>query len=51
MLGIHDAVVNSINFSSKDDYLISCSQDKQCIVWNMKWARKGEKMLYINRVK
>ena len=51
MLGGHNAPVNSIHFSANDQYLISASSDKTCIVWNLKWQKKGEKLLILDRLK
>jgi len=51
MLGGHNAPVNSIHFSANDQYLISASSDKTCIVWNLKWQKKGEKVLVLDRLK
>jgi WD40 repeat protein len=50
-LGGHNGPVNSIHFSANDQYLISASSDKSCIVWNQKWSKKGEKLLVLDRLK
>ena len=50
-LGGHNGPVNSIHFSANDQYLISASADKRCIIWNMKWSKKGEKLLILDRLK
>ena len=50
-LGGHNAQVNSIHFSANDQYLITSSVDKRCIIWNLKWSKKGEKLLILDRLK
>jgi WD40 repeat protein len=50
-LGGHNGPVNSIHFSANDQYLISASSDKSCIIWNLKWQKKGEKLLILDRLK
>lgn len=50
-LGGHNGPVNSIHFSANDQYLISASSDKSCIIWNLKWSKKGEKLLVLDRLK
>ena len=50
-LGGHNGQINSIHFSADDQYLISSSSDKSCIIWNMKWTKKGEKLLVLDRMK
>jgi len=50
-LGGHNGPVNSIHFSANDQYLISASSDKTCIIWNLKWSKKGEKLLVLDRLK
>ena len=32
----HNGTITSISFSSNDQFLLSSSVDKSCIVWNMK---------------
>ena len=32
----HNGAITSLNFSSNDQFLLSSSADKSCIVWNMK---------------
>lgn len=46
----HNGAITSINFSSNDQYLLSASTDKSCIVWNMKPGKKGEKLMTLDRV-
>jgi WD40 repeat protein len=46
----HDAKVNSLNFSSKDSYLLSTSSDKSAVLWSIDFKR-GKKALVIDRVK
>lgn len=45
----HNATITSINWSSNDQYLISSSVDKSCIIWNMNWQKKGEKLLVLDK--
>mmetsp|Transcript_1773 Transcript_1773/g.2528 ORF Transcript_1773/g.2528 Transcript_1773/m.2528 type:complete len:166 (+) Transcript_1773:1969-2466(+) len=46
----HNGAITSISFSSNDQFLLSSSADKSCIVWNMKPGKKGEKLLTLDRV-
>lgn len=50
-LGGHNGPVNSLHFSANDQYLITASSDKSCIIWNLKWSKKGEKLLVLDRLK
>ena len=44
----HDSRVNSLDFSSKDEYLLSSSADKSVVMWSIDYKR-GKKALVINR--
>ena len=44
----HNGNINSLNWSSNDQYLLSASADKSCIVWNLNWSKKGEKLLVLD---
>ena len=46
----HNGSVNSLNFSLRDEYLLSCSSDKSAIVWSIDY-RRGKKALIINNTK
>lgn len=46
----HNAAVNSLWFSSKDDYLLSSSSDKSAIVWSVD-TKRGKKALVIDDLK
>ena len=46
----HNGTITSLNFSSNDQFLLSASADKSCIVWNCKPGKKGEKLLTLDRV-
>lgn len=45
----HNAGVNSLHFSSKDEYLLSSSGDKSAVLWSIDFKR-GKKALVINRI-
>ena len=45
----HNGNVTSISWSSNDQYLLSSSADKTCIVWNLNWQKKGEKLLVLDK--
>ena len=48
----HNGNINSLNWSRNDQYLISASADKSCIIWNLNWSKKGEKLLVLdNQIK
>lgn len=46
----HNGTINSLNFSANDQFLLSASTDKSCYVWNLAWAKKGEKLMCLDRV-
>lgn len=46
----HNGAITSISFSSNDQFLLSSSADKSCIVWNTKHGKKGEKLLTLDRI-
>jgi len=46
----HNGAINSLHFSANDQFLLSASTDKSCYIWNLAWAKKGEKLLCLNRV-
>ena len=45
----HNGAINSLAWSSNDQYLISASADKSVIVWNLNWQKKGEKLLVLDK--
>lgn len=45
----HNNSINSLHWSSSDQYLLSSSADKRCILWNLNWQKKGEKLIYLDR--
>lgn len=45
----HNNTINSLSWSASDQYLISSSVDRSCIVWNLSWQKKGEKLLHLDR--
>lgn len=45
----HNGQINSLSWSSNDKLLLSASADKSCIVWNLNWTKKGEKLLVLDR--
>lgn len=46
----HNSHINSINFSSDDQLLLSSSADKSCIVWNLDSKKRGEKLLVLDHL-
>mmetsp|Transcript_3192 Transcript_3192/g.2666 ORF Transcript_3192/g.2666 Transcript_3192/m.2666 type:complete len:80 (-) Transcript_3192:926-1165(-) len=44
----HDSRVNSLDFSRKDEYLLSSSADKSVVMWSIDFKR-GKKALKIDR--
>ena len=46
----HNGNITSLHFSSSDQFLLSSSADRSCIVWNLKPGKKGEKLLTLDRV-
>ena len=44
----HDSRVNSLDFSRRDEYLLSSSADKSVVMWSIDFKR-GKKALVINR--
>ena len=46
----HNAAVNSLCFSTKDDYLLSSSSDKSAIMWSID-TKRGKKALVIDNIK
>ena len=46
----HNGNINSLCFSANDQFLLSSSSDKSCYVWNLAWAKKGEKLMCLDRV-
>jgi len=47
----HNGQINSLHISANDQYLLSSSSDKSAIVWNLKWQKKGEKLMILDRLK
>ena len=47
----HNQNITSLNWSSNDQFLLSSSADKSCIVWNLNWQKKGEKLLVLDKIK
>ena len=39
-----------MSFSANDQFLLSASADKSCYVWNLAWAKKGEKLLLLDHI-
>ena len=50
-LNLHNGTINSLHWNSTDNYLLSASADKSCIMWNLTPTRKGEKLMILNRQK
>ena len=46
----HNGGINSLHFSANDQFLLSASADKSCYIWNLAWAKKGEKLLLLDHL-
>ena len=46
----HNSTINSVNFSASDNLLLSSSNDKSCIIWNMTPGHRGQILMVLDHV-